>query len=68
MPLTPISKENTKKNLEKAGYHIQDDTLVLRSIRLYKSDIDFLEQHFKSQGLSLTAGVRQVLRNYINGL
>lgn len=39
--------------------------MPIRNIRISESDWQLLQQHFGSKGLSVSAGIRMVLREYL---
>lgn len=68
MPLKKSDDINdrVKKQIEKTGLKEQDGKLIQFVIRLSKRDKEILEKHFRSQGLGLSTGIRQILKNYIS--
>jgi hypothetical protein len=67
----PSIKTQYSELLDTAGVPLKpsQDTngpMPIRNIRISDHDWTYLQNHFKHKGLSVSAGIRMVLRDYIN--
>ena len=57
------SRDLPRKN---ASYFPLDDELTVQSIRLHATRRKVLDEYFRSRGLNLTVGIRQVLYDWMD--
>ena len=60
-----ITRDQARTHLQAANLSQEEQTMKQFNIRLGDRDIELLRNHFSRKGLKVSAGIRMVLKNYL---